>query len=53
MKFNTISANTIRFYDELNEVVQAEPTDFVDPDKVGLFASIGIREGSPLRPTIG
>ena len=50
VKFNTISANTIRFYDELNEVVQAEPADFVDPDKVGLFAAIGIRKGQPFAP---
>ena len=50
VQFNTISANTIRFYDELNEVVQAEPADFVDPDKVGLFASIGIRKGQPFAP---
>lgn len=50
MKFNTISANTIRFYDELNEVVQNEPADFVDPDKVGLFGAIGIRKGQPFAP---
>ena len=50
VKFNTISANTIRFYDELNEVVQAEPADFVDPDKVGLFAAIGIRKGQRFAP---
>jgi hypothetical protein len=50
MKFNTISANTVRFYDELNEVVQNEPADFVDPEKVGLFASIGIKKGQPFAP---
>jgi hypothetical protein len=50
LKFNTIGANTIRFYDELNEVVQKEPADFVDPDTVGLFAAIGIRKGQPFAP---
>ncbi|WP_108659986.1 DUF1254 domain-containing protein [Acuticoccus kandeliae] len=49
-KFNTISANTARFYDELNEVVQAEPADFVEPETVGLFAAIGIRKGQPFAP---
>lgn len=49
-KFNTISANTFRFYEELNEVVQTEPADFVDPDTVGLFASIGIRKGQAFKP---
>lgn len=48
--FNTISANDFSFYDELNQVVQAEPADFVDPDKVGLFASIGIAKGKPFAP---
>ena len=49
-KFNTISSNTFRFYEELNGVVQNEPTDFVDPDTVGLFTSIGIRKGKPFSP---
>ncbi|MBX7201277.1 MAG: DUF1254 domain-containing protein, partial [Rhodospirillaceae bacterium] len=49
-KFNTISANDYSFYEELNEVVQKEPADFVDPDTVGLYASIGIRKGQPFAP---
>jgi hypothetical protein len=50
MKFNTVSANTFLFYDELNAVVQTEPADFVDPDTVGLFAAIGIKKGKPFAP---
>jgi hypothetical protein len=50
VKFNTISANDFSFYEELNEVVQKEPADFVGPDEVGLFASIGIRKGQPFAP---
>lgn len=50
LKFNTISANDFNFFDELNQVVQAEPADFVDPDTVGLYASIGIRKGQPFAP---
>jgi hypothetical protein len=49
-KFNTISSNTFRFYEELNDVVQNEPADFVDADTVGLFAAIGIRKGTPFAP---
>ena len=49
-KFNTISANDFSFYEELNAVVQNEPADWVDPDTVGLFASIGIRKGKPFAP---
>lgn len=50
MKFNTISSNTYRFYEELNAMVQNEPADFVDSDTVGLFASIGIVKGKPFAP---
>jgi hypothetical protein len=49
-KFNTISSNTFRFYEELNAVVQNEPVDFVDPEMVGLFAAIGIKKGKPFEP---
>jgi len=49
-KFNTISANSFRFYEELNAVVQNEPADFVDPDMVGLFAAIGIKKGKAFAP---
>jgi len=48
--FNTISANDFSFYEELNAVVQNEPADWVDPDTVGLYASIGIRQGQPFAP---
>ena len=49
-KFNTISANDFSFYEELNQVVQAEPADWVDPATVGLYASIGIRKGEAFAP---
>jgi hypothetical protein len=50
VKFNTISANDFSFYEELNAVVQNEPAAWVDPDTVGLYASIGIRKGQPFAP---
>jgi hypothetical protein len=50
VKFNTISANDFSFYEELNGVVQNEPANWVDPDTVGLYASIGIRKGQPFAP---
>jgi hypothetical protein len=49
-QFNTISANTFEFYEELNGVVQNEPADFVSPETVGLFAAIGIKKGQPFNP---
>ena len=50
LRFNTISANDFSYFEELNQVVQAEPADWVDPDTVGLFASIGIVKGQPFAP---
>ena len=50
LQFNTISANDFSFYKELNDVVQNEPADFVEPETVGLFAAIGIRKGQPFAP---
>lgn len=52
MRLNTISANTLRFYDELNQVVQTEPADFLAPEAIGLFAAIGIRKGQPFAPDV-
>ncbi len=50
LKFNTISANDFSFYEELNAAVQNEPADWVDPETVGLYGSIGIRKGKPFAP---
>jgi len=50
LKFNTIHANTFRFYEELNAVIQYEPADAFNPELVGLFASIGIKKGEPFAP---
>jgi hypothetical protein len=50
LQMNTIHANTFHFYEELNEVIQHEPSDAFDPEIVGLFASIGIKKGKPFAP---
>ncbi len=50
MPNNTIHANNYEFYNELNEVVQEEPTASLDPVTLGLFASIGIEKGKPFAP---
>ncbi|HEV7335970.1 MAG TPA: DUF1254 domain-containing protein [Bosea sp. (in: a-proteobacteria)] len=49
-RMNTVHANTFRFYEELNAVIQHEPGDAFDPELVGLFASIGIKKGKPFAP---
>lgn len=50
LRFNTIGANDFSFYEELNRAVQHAPADWVDPDTVGLYASIGLRKGQPFAP---
>jgi hypothetical protein len=47
---NTIHANNFEFYEELNQVVQEEPSEAQDVETLGLFASIGIEKGKPFAP---
>jgi hypothetical protein len=47
---NTVHANNIEFYEELDQVIQREPVDFLDPELRGLAASIGIIKGKKFEP---
>jgi hypothetical protein len=47
---NTVHANSIEFYEELDHVIQKEPIDFLDPELRGLAASIGIIKGKKFEP---
>jgi hypothetical protein len=48
--FNTIHANTFHFYEEINDLIQAESMEMLDPETRGLLASIGIVNGQPFNP---
>jgi hypothetical protein len=48
--FNTIHSNNFEFYGHLNEVIQYEPLEMIDPETRGLFASIGIEKGKEFAP---
>jgi hypothetical protein len=50
IEFNTIHANNYTFYEHLNEIIQKEPLDMLDPETRGLFASIGMAKGKPFAP---
>ena len=50
MYFNTIHANTFKFYEEVDAVIQEEPADSADPEILGQLASIGIVKGKPFAP---
>ncbi len=47
---NTIHRMDYGIFEEINEVVQAEPAESGDPEILGLLASIGIKKGQPFAP---
>ena len=47
---NTIHANDFGFFEEVNQLVQDEPNEAMDPETLGLLASIGIEKGKPFAP---
>lgn len=49
--FNTIHANDFHFYEELNTVIQREPSSLLSPELLGVFASAGIEKGKPFAPS--
>ena len=48
--FNTVHANDFSFYEEVNMIVQEEPTTALDPERAGQLAGIGIVHGHPFAP---
>ena len=49
-EMNTVHANNFSFYEEINQVVQEEPSDAMDSETLGTLASIGIEKGKPFEP---
>ena len=47
---NTIHRMDYGFWEELNDVVQAEPSDGESPEILGQLAAIGIEKGKPFNP---
>ena len=48
--FNTVHANDISFFEEVDTLVQEEPTSALDPERAGQLAGIGIVHGRPFAP---
>jgi len=46
---STIHSNDITFYNEVNQVIQEEPGDGLDPEILGMLASIGIEKGKTFK----
>ncbi|QDT68887.1 hypothetical protein MalM25_18130 [Planctomycetes bacterium MalM25] len=47
---NTIHRMDFGYWEELNSVIQREPIDALDPEILGLLATIGIEKGKPFAP---
>ncbi|MBS1880785.1 MAG: DUF1254 domain-containing protein [Actinobacteria bacterium] len=47
---NTIHANDFSFYGEIDELVQEEPVEALDPERAGILAAIGIVKGQRFEP---
>ena len=48
--FCTIPAMDFSFFEAVNQVVQEEPNEAIDPETLGLLASIGIEKGKRFAP---
>ena len=48
--YKTIPPNDFSFYESLNNLIQEEPNDFLDPELSGQIAAIGIVKGKPFQP---
>jgi len=47
---NTVHANDFSFFEEIDQIVQEEPTSALDPERAGVLASLGIAHGRPFEP---
>jgi hypothetical protein len=47
---NTVPANGFSFYEDIDNLVQAEPADALDPELTGQLAAIGIIKDKPFSP---
>jgi len=50
LSFNTIPPNDFGHFEMLNELVQLEPAEALDPELAGQFAAIGIEKGKKFAP---
>jgi len=47
---NTVPPSDYSYYEMLNDLVQAEPADVIDPELMGPIAAIGIKKGQDFAP---
>jgi hypothetical protein len=47
---NTVPPNDYSYFELINDVVQREPADALDPEIMGSLAAVGIVKGKPFKP---
>ena len=47
---NTIPPNDFSYFEMINDLVQQEPADALEPEIMGSLAAIGIVKGKPFEP---
>lgn len=47
---NTIHRMDYKIFEEINNIIQAEPSEGASPEILGVLASIGIKKGQPFEP---
>src|ERR1700678_4127908 len=50
VEMNTVHSNDFSYFEELNHVVQDEPSEALGPQRLGGLASFGIEKGKPFAP---
>jgi hypothetical protein len=50
ISYNTVAPSDFSYFENLNQLIQKEPIDSLDPETRGLVASIGIIKGKPFNP---
>ena len=51
LNVNTIHANDFKFYEELDDVIQREPSEVFSPELLGMASAIGVQKGQPFDPS--
>lgn len=49
-EMNTVLPNDATYFEHLNTLIQGEAVGFVDPERAGRMAAIGIVKGQPFKP---
>ncbi len=50
VKQNTVHPNDLDFFREIDQIVQEEPVEALDPERAGIFAALGVVHGRPFAP---